>query len=65
MYNNSIFRKYPLIGKVFGFFTLVVAFYCAAEWNEVTDSYWGFVYLVIALPGLFLPLIKAVMKKKN
>gem|GEM_PF-5844182 len=62
---NTLLKKYPVVNKIIGFVTLVLVFYCVWEWNNVTNSYWGFIYLVIALPGLFIPLLRAVRNGRN
>lgn len=59
---NYIFKKYPTLNKIFGFLYLLIALLAAFEWNEKTNSYWGYIFLAIAVPGLFYPVIQ-IMKK--
>lgn len=59
---NILLQKYPFISSIIGFLTLVLVFYFVLEWNSVTNSYWGFAYLLIAMPGMILHLIKIFRK---
>ncbi len=62
---NNLMRKYPIVNKIFGIISAILVVYFVLEWDDVTKSYWGFVYLVIALPGMFLPLLNLFKRKKK
>ncbi|MGE5679725.1 MAG: hypothetical protein ACM34K_02485 [Bacillota bacterium] len=57
--------KYPIIRKISGFISAVIAIVLAIEWNRATGSYWGFLFLVIAVPGLLLPFIHGILNLKR
>lgn len=59
---NIVFQRFPLIKRISGIILLLVALYSALEWNEKTNSYWGYVIFAIAVPGIFYPLIQIVKK---
>ncbi|MDP4197195.1 MAG: hypothetical protein Q8940_19255 [Bacteroidota bacterium] len=62
-HNKNILNvKYPIFRRVSNFIMAVIAVVSAIEWNRITDSYWGFLFLVVALPGLFYTFMQAFKK---
>ena len=62
-HENTLLKRFPIIKYALGILLGIGAIYYALEWNESTDSYWGFVYLILVVPGI-LYILNKINKSK-
>jgi hypothetical protein len=59
---NILLINNPILRKLTGLILAVIAIVSAIEWNQKTGTYWGFLLLAIAIPGIFHPLLQIFHK---
>lgn len=60
--DNNLFHKFPLLKYITGLMLVFIAVFSAFEWNDRTQSWWGYVFFAIAVPGVFLPFVQVFRK---
>ena len=62
--NTNLLRYYKIIMNfIYKIIIIAIVIYAGIEWNQVTNSYWGYLFIFIAICGNLYFLFKNSLKK--